>query len=113
MSYTFLTATKEYMESKGIVFSSDHTDLELGEAYAIMGGKTSLRLLRYAEDGINGLVLFCARDGIDCDNLVSALGKEVYDNSGDSTRPYKIQILPEEMDIVIDLLKQNSKNIAF
>ena len=87
--------------------------MELSKAYAIMGGKTSLRLLRNAEDGINGLILFCAKDGIDCNNLVTTLNKEVYDNSGDSTRPYKIQIFPEEMDIVIDLLKQNNKNVVF
>lgn len=106
----FLGAIKNYMEEKGILFTSDQTGCYIGDAYAIMGGKSSVRLLQNARDGINGIILCCHWDEIDRDNLVMYFGKTVYPNPGDKTRPYKIQILPEELDKVIDVLLLNEKN---
>jgi len=109
----FLGAIKQYMEEKGILFSSDQTNCNSGAAYAIMGGKSAIRLIGNARDGINGIIFCCAKDGIDRDNLALFLGKEVYPNTtSDKTRPYKIQIFPEELDRAIDILKMNKKNMS-
>ena len=85
-----------YMESCGIRFSSKR--FEQNNRYAIMGSKTSVRILEDARDGING-------------NRINArYHKEVFPNS-EATRPYKISITEDELDGVIKLLLENGENL--
>ncbi len=90
-----------YMESRGIRFSSKR--FEPNNRYAIMGGKTSVRILGNAKDEINGIVLFCHKDKEDLNRICGRYHKEVYPNS-EPTRPYKISITEDELDGVIKLV---------
>ncbi len=96
-----------YMEQKGIRFSSKKYDPK--NRYAIMGGGTSVRILGSAQDGINGIVLFCHRDKEDVNRICEKYRKEVFPNS-ESTRPYKISITEDELDGVIEILLKNDLN---
>ncbi len=98
-----------YMESKGLVFSSKR--FEPKNRYAILGGKTSVRILEDARDGINGIILYCYNNKEDLNRITQKYRKEVFPNS-ESTRPYKISITEDELDGVIELLLQNELNKA-
>ncbi|WP_051656479.1 HNH endonuclease [Butyrivibrio sp. AE3004] len=106
-----LSALVEHMKQNGIVFSSDYSKGDLSKAYAIMGGKSSVIYRQDADDGVNGYLITCYKDGKDRDRLCSELGKEWFKN-GESTRPYKIQIERTEIDKAIEILKKNPLNTA-
>ena len=96
-----------YMESKGLVFSSKRFEPE--NRYAILGSKTSVRILGDARDGVNGIVLFCHNSKEDLNRINQKYRKEVFPNS-EKTRPYKISITEDELDGVIELLLLNELN---
>ena len=98
-----------YMESQGLRFSSNKSTNEQYQ-YAILGGKTSVGYREQAKDGVNGIILYCAKDKEDCNRFVSLMHKEVYSNS-DNVRPYKIQIAENELDKAIEILKMNPLNV--
>lgn len=104
-----LSALVSYMKQKGIVFSTDNSSEALSAAYAIMGGKSSVIFRQNAEDGLNGYLIMCYKDGEDRDRLCAALGKKWSENS-EKTRPYKVQIERTEIDKAIEVLKQNPRN---
>jgi hypothetical protein len=108
-SHEQLEELVSYMEEKGLTFSSKR--FEPNNRYAILGGKTSVRILEEARDGINGIVLFCYKDKEDLNRINQKYPKEVFSNS-ESTRPYKISIAYTELDEVIELLLQNELNKA-
>lgn len=110
LDFTKLKDIVEFMKSEGLYFSSDYSHLEHSKAYAILGGKTSVRYLTKARDNVNGIILFCAKDKEDRDRICSYFGKKHY-NNGDEARPYKVQIQAEELPKVIELLKINERNI--
>lgn len=106
-----LSALVSHMKQEGLLFSSDKSELNLSEAYAILGGKTSVRYLQDARDGVNGYVLFCAKDEVDKNRICTTLDKECYPN-GDAVRPFKVQIGLAEIEKVIGLLKENPLNVV-
>lgn len=112
LDYNDLLSVKEYMESKGVLFTGGKADIGNSKGWAIMGGKTSLRVLENARDGINGIIFFCYRDKEDCNRLCSVLRVEYVPNSqgSDTTRPYKIQIAPDKLDKAIEVLLMNPRN---
>lgn len=106
-----LKSIVDYMKEKGIFFSSDHTDVVQSNAYAIMGGKTSVRVLQDAHDGINGICLFCYRNKDDLNNILEKYCEKVVYTNGEKTRPYKIRISYDELDEIIEILKKNAQNV--
>lgn len=104
-----LSVLVDYMKQKGVVFSEDHSTLNIENAYAIMGGNSSIRYFRDTKDGVNGYVVFCYKDGVDLARLCASLEKEGYE-TGDIKRPFKVQIGKNEIDKAIELLKMNPLN---
>lgn len=99
------------MKDAGIRFLTDKSDLEVGKAYAIMGGKSSICYLKDEADGINGYVILCAEDEVDMNRLCNTLDRSYYDTD-DNKRPYKVPFDESEIDKVINILKMNSLNLA-
>lgn len=99
------------MKNAGIRILVDKTELEKDEAYAVLGGKSSVRYLQNEPDGINGFVILCAEDEVDMNRLCNTLNRAYYDTE-DEKRPYKVSFDAEEIDKVINALKMNSLNIA-
>lgn len=112
VDYNDLLSIKEYMESKGVRFTGGRADIGNAKGWAILGGKTSLRVLEDARDGINGIILFCYKDKEDCNRICSNLKIDCYANaaSSDTTRPFKVQISPDKLDAAIDILLMNPLN---
>ena len=104
-------AVIQRMKDRGVRILTDKSDLELSEAYAILGGKSCARYDQGEPDGINGLVILCAEDEVDMNRLCNVLNRAYYDTE-DEKRPYKVPFEAEEIDIVINALKMNSLNVA-
>ena len=99
------------MREAGVRILADKSDLDLPEAYVILGGRSSVRYLEDEADGINGFVVMCAEDEVDMNRLCSALNKPYYDTD-DEKRPYKVPFEVEELQKVVNILKMNSLNVA-
>ncbi len=99
------------MRESGVRILSDNSDLDISEAYVILGSKSSVRYLQNEADDINGLVVMCAEDEVDMNRLCSALNKPYYDTN-DEKRPYKVPFEEEEIQKIINILKMNSLNVA-
>lgn len=111
VNYNDLKSVKEYMESRGVKFTGGNVDIGNAKGWAIMGGKSSLRILENARDGVNGISIMCYKDKEDCDRLCSRLNKEwVPNGTSDKTRLYKVPVAPNELDAVIEELLKNQKN---
>lgn len=104
-------AVVDQMRESGIRILSDKSDLDLSEAYVILGSKSSVRYLKNEADDINGLVVMCAEDEVDMNRLCSALNKPYYDTD-DEKRPYKVPFEEGELQKIINILKMNSLNVA-
>lgn len=99
------------MKEAGVRILTDKSDLNLPEAYVILGSRSSVRYLEDEADGINGFAVMCAEDEVDMNRLCSALNKPYYDTD-DEKRPYKVPFEVEEIQKVINILKMNSLNVA-
>ena len=77
------------MKNAGIRILVDKTELEIDEAYAVLGGKSSVRYLQNEPDGINGFVILCAEDEVDMNRLCNTLNRAYYDTE-DEKRPCEI-----------------------
>lgn len=99
------------MKEAGVRILTDKSDLNLPEAYVILGSRSSVRYLEDEADGINGFAVMCAEDEVDMNRLCSALNKPYYDTD-DEKRPYKVPFEVEELQKVINILKMNSLNVA-
>ncbi len=104
-------AVVNQMREAGVRILTDKSELDLPEAYVILGGKSSVRYLEDEADGINGFVILCAEDEVDMNRLCSALNKPYY-ATDDEKRPYKVPFDVEELQKVINILKMNSLNVA-
>ncbi|RKM56814.1 hypothetical protein D6855_14190 [Butyrivibrio sp. CB08] len=104
-------AMVQQMRDAGVRILTDKSELELSEAYVILGSRSSVRYLQGEADGINGYVVLCAEDEVDMNRLCSALDKPYYDTD-DEKRPYKVPFEVEELQKVINILKMNSLNVA-
>jgi hypothetical protein len=99
------------MKNSGIRILVDKTELEIDEAYAVLGGKSSLRYLQNEPDGVNGFAILCAEDEVDMNRLCNVLNRAYYDTE-DEKGPYKVTFETSEIDKVINALKMNSLNVA-
>ena len=96
-----VTELIRYMEAKGLVFSSKV--INASGSYGILKGKSSIG---YRKEGI---VMYCAKDEIDKNSIVSVLKLPVYKNS-QATRPYKLVLTESEFVKAVELLKKNENN---
>ena len=101
----------EQMKEAGVRFVADRSYLDMSEAYAVLGSKSSIRYLHDESDGIDGLVILCAEDEVDMNRLCTVLNRAYYDTD-DEKRPFKVQFDIEELQKVINILKMNSLNVA-
>ncbi len=104
-------AVVDQMREAGVRILTDKSDLNLPEAYVILGGRSSVKYLEDEADGINGFAVMCAEDEVDMNRLCSALNKPYY-GTDDEKRPYKVPFEVEELQKVINILKMNSLNVA-
>lgn len=104
-------AVIEQMKKEGVRFLLDKSNLDLSEAYAVLGGKSAVKYLQNEPDDINGLVILCADDEVDMNRLCTVLNRSYYDTD-DEKRPYKVPFEYDELQKVINILKMNSLNIA-
>ena len=91
-----------YMESRGISFRS--VSKKKAASYGIMGGLTSVSYRKK-----EGVVLYCAKDGIDKTRIATTMHKKVLPN-GEATRPYKLAFTQEEFPEAVTLLLLNAEN---
>ena len=104
-------ATIQEMKDAGVRFVADKSDLDLSEAYAVLGSRSAIKYLENEADGNNGYVILCADDEVDMNRLCSVLNRSYYDTD-DEKRPFKVQFDIEELQKVINILKMNSLNVA-
>ena len=104
-------AVIQQMKEAGVRFVTDKSELDISEAYAVLGSKSAIRYLEGESDGINGFVILCAEDEVDMNRLCTVLNRAYYDTEDDK-RPFKVQFDIEELQKVINILKMNSLNVA-
>lgn len=101
----------EKMQSAGLRFLIDKSDLADGEAYAVLGGKSSIKHLQTETDGVDSYAIYCSDDEVDMNRLCNVLNRAYYDTDDDK-RPYEVRFTTDEIDKVINILKMNLLNIA-
>lgn len=98
-----------YMLDRGLKFrlygNSDSSP------YAILNSETSVSYRTRSKWNKKGIVLFCAKDGVDMNNIVNELCLTVYDNGNDAERPYAIFVNESDFEKVVEILKRNSRNV--
>ena len=80
--------------------------------YVILNSETSIGYRIRSKWNQKGIVLFCAADEVDKNNIVNELNLAVCDNSSDPYRPYAIFIPENKFEKVVELLKLNSINFG-
>lgn len=100
-----------YMVKRGLTLKRDKSYDK--DPRSILSGGTSIRYQRSTKitDNGNWIILYCAKDKIDKENIVSEMGKSVFDNSTDGARPFGIAFKPDEFLQAVSILLRNENNL--